>query len=102
MNSVDVLADRLEMVGEEQHVGCVRDEAVASIDHLLEPVRFGLDDGCTYTMDMIGKMFSVSRERVRQIEGEALRKLQQPHCMRKLEAFLDDDPVPVAAIARCG
>ncbi len=52
-------------------------------------MRFGLTDGRSYTMQMIGQVFSVSRERVRQIEADALRKLQHPHCTSRLSGFLD-------------
>ena len=51
--------------------------------------RYGLADGNCYTLSEIGKIFSVTRERVRQIETAALRKLQQPNASRKLQNFLD-------------
>jgi RNA polymerase primary sigma factor len=52
-------------------------------------LRYGLSDGCAYTLSEVGKIFSVTRERIRQIESEALRKLQQPVCSHKLANFLD-------------
>jgi RNA polymerase primary sigma factor len=52
-------------------------------------LRYGLADGCTYTLQEIGRIFSVTRERVRQIEAEAIRKLQYPGPTRKLAAFVD-------------
>ena len=52
-------------------------------------LRYGLSDGYAYTLSEVGKIFSVTRERIRQIEVEALRKLQQPSCTRKLVNFLD-------------
>jgi RNA polymerase primary sigma factor len=52
-------------------------------------LRFGLTDGYFYTLDEVGKKFSVSRERVRQIEAAAVRKLQHPERSRKLSCFLD-------------
>jgi RNA polymerase primary sigma factor len=52
-------------------------------------LRFGLSDGYTYTLSEIGKIFSVTRERIRQIEGVALRKLQQPSCAKRLAGFLE-------------
>ena len=52
-------------------------------------LRYGLSDGCAYTLSEVGKIFSVTRERIRQIESEALHKLQQPCCSRKLANFLD-------------
>ena len=52
-------------------------------------LRYGLTDGYTYTLQEIGRIFSVTRERVRQIEAEALRKLQHPGPSQKLAGFLD-------------
>ena len=52
-------------------------------------LRYGLADGYTYTLQEIGRIFSVTRERVRQIEAEAIRKLQYPGPARKLAAFVD-------------
>jgi RNA polymerase primary sigma factor len=51
-------------------------------------LRYGLADGYVYTMEMIGQIFSVSRERIRQIENEALIKLQSPDCAATLCHFL--------------
>ena len=53
-------------------------------------LRFGLADGYAYTLEEVGKIFSVTRERVRQIESKAVRKLQQPYRSRTLVGFLDD------------
>jgi RNA polymerase primary sigma factor len=53
-------------------------------------LRFGLGTGYTYTLEEIGKVFRVTRERVRQIEAKALRKLQQPTRSAKLQGFLDE------------
>ncbi len=53
-------------------------------------MRYGLDgDGKTYMLEEIGEMFGITRERIRQIEAKALRKLQHPVRSRKLEPFLD-------------
>jgi len=52
-------------------------------------LRYGLADGYTYTLEEVGKIFSVTRERVRQIEAKAVRKLQHPVRSRKLSGFLD-------------
>ncbi len=49
--------------------------------------RFGLEDGHSYTLEEVGRKFNVTRERIRQIEAKALRKLRQPS--RKLKDFLD-------------
>ena len=52
-------------------------------------LRFGLGDGYTYTLEEVGRIFRVTRERVRQIEAKAIRKLQHPIRSRRLEGFLD-------------
>ncbi len=52
-------------------------------------LRYGLADGYTYTLEEVGQIFSVTRERVRQIESKAVRKLQQPYRARTLASFLD-------------
>ena len=58
-------------------------------------LRFGLADGYSYTLEEVGKIFSVTRERVRQIESKAVRKLQEPYRSRNLAGFLDiPDPYP--------
>jgi len=55
-------------------------------------LRYGLDRGYTYTLEEVGRIFKVTRERVRQIEAKAVKKLQHPIRARKLVGFLD---VPV-------
>ncbi|MEN6405914.1 MAG: sigma-70 family RNA polymerase sigma factor [Thermoguttaceae bacterium] len=52
-------------------------------------LRYGLAGGCPYTLSEVGKVFSVTRERVRQLEHDALRKLQQPSHAARLVDFLD-------------
>ena len=52
-------------------------------------MRFGLDDGYTHTLEEVGYVFKVTRERIRQIEAKALRRLRAPTRMRKLKDFLD-------------
>lgn len=51
--------------------------------------RFGLTDGYSRTLEEVGKQFNVTRERIRQIEAKALRKLRHPTRLRKLEGFLE-------------
>jgi len=51
--------------------------------------RYGIGDGYTYTLEEVGRIFNVTRERVRQIEAKAIRKLQHPVRSRKLEGFLE-------------
>ena len=52
-------------------------------------LRYGIGDGYTYTLEEVGKIFKVTRERVRQVEAKAIRKLQHPVRSRKLEGFLE-------------
>ncbi|MHC4149421.1 MAG: RNA polymerase sigma factor RpoD [Planctomycetota bacterium] len=52
-------------------------------------LRYGIGDGYTYTLEEVGRIFKVTRERVRQVEAKAIRKLQHPVRSRKLEGFLD-------------
>ena len=57
-------------------------------------LRYGLADGYSYTLEEVGKIFSVTRERVRQIESKAVRKLQQPYRCRGLVSFVDGAEFP--------
>jgi RNA polymerase primary sigma factor len=59
-------------------------------------LRFGLGVGYTYTLEEVGKIFKVTRERVRQIEAKSLRKLQHPVRSRMLEGFMTGIPDPAA------
>jgi len=52
-------------------------------------MRFGLDDGNEHTLEELGQRFAVTRERIRQIEAKALRKLRHPSRSRHLRAFVD-------------
>ena len=52
-------------------------------------MRFGLEDGTEHTLEEVGQNFAVTRERIRQIEAKALRKLRHPSRSRRLHAFLD-------------
>ena len=56
-------------------------------------LRYGIGDGYTYTLEEVGRIFKVTRERVRQVEAKAIRKLQHPVRARKLEGFLDGTTV---------
>ncbi len=60
-------------------------------------LRYGIGDGYTYTLEEVGRIFKVTRERVRQVEAKAIRKLQHPVRARKLEGFLDSQPVEEGA-----
>jgi RNA polymerase primary sigma factor len=52
-------------------------------------LRYGIGTGYTYTLEEVGRIFKVTRERVRQIEAKAIKKLQHPIRSRKLEGFLE-------------
>ena len=52
-------------------------------------LRFGLDDGRARTLEEVGREFNVTRERIRQIEAKALRKLRHPSRSKKLKDYLD-------------
>ena len=52
-------------------------------------LRFGLDDGRSRTLEVVGREFGVTRERIRQIEAKALRKLRHPSRSRRLKDFLE-------------
>jgi RNA polymerase primary sigma factor len=71
----------------------VIDEVLKKLNPREEKVikmRFGLDDdGVEHTLEEIGRHFAVTRERIRQIEAKALRKLRHPNRAQKLQAFLD-------------
>ena len=62
-------------------------------------LRYGLVDGYAYTLEEVGKIFSVTRERVRQIEAKAVRKLQQPQQCESLASFLDSSSANMGGAA---
>jgi RNA polymerase primary sigma factor len=76
------------------------DEAMQSLNYREREIlrlRYGLTDGYAYTLEEVGKIFSVTRERVRQIETKAVRKLQQPYRARSLASFVDGVEIPLDA-----
>lgn len=79
MTAYSMLKDRLRDV-----LTTLTDREKAVLDY-----RFGLTDGYSRTLEEVGKEFAVTRERIRQIEAKALRKLRHPTRMRKLEGFLE-------------
>ena len=54
-------------------------------------LRYGLENGYIYTLEEVGRIFEVTRERVRQIEAKAVKKLQTPGRSRRLLGFLESD-----------
>ncbi len=85
----------------QTHQAALKSRIEEAMDHLnyrereILKLRYGLADGYSYTLEEVGKIFSVTRERVRQIESKAVRKLQQPYRNRSLSSFLDGyDPTP--------
>jgi RNA polymerase primary sigma factor len=72
-------------------------EQMARVLHTLSPreekvvkMRFGLEDGREHTLQDVGRSFALTRERIRQIEAKAVRKLRHPSRSRQLKAFFDD------------
>ncbi len=53
-------------------------------------MRFGIEDGSEHTLEEVGRKFSITRERIRQIEAKALCKLRHPSRSRRLRAFLEN------------
>jgi len=93
----DFIADRASVSPAEAVINVRLKERTALVLHTLTPreekimkLRFGLEDGSEHTLEEVGLEFAVTRERIRQIEAKALRKLRQPSRSRKLRSFLDD------------
>ena len=79
----------------ETHQAALKSRINEAMEHLnyrereILKLRYGLADGYSYTLEEVGRIFSVTRERVRQIESKAVRKLQQPYRSKALSSFLD-------------
>ena len=93
----DFLADERTMSPEEYATVEMLKEELASVlltltdrEEKVLRLRFGLDDGQCRTLEEVGQIFGVTRERIRQIEAKALRKLRHPSRSRKLKDFLID------------
>ncbi len=81
------------------------DNALLILNHREREIlrlRYGLTDGYSYTLEEVGQIFSVTRERVRQIESKAVRKLQQPYRCRGLMGFLEGLEMPTGLEHRVG
>jgi RNA polymerase primary sigma factor len=92
----DFIEDKAVVSPSEAVINLNLKEQTASVLKTLTPreekvikMRFGLDDGSEHTLEEVGQSFAVTRERIRQIEAKALRKLRHPSRSRKLRAFLE-------------
>jgi len=80
---------------EEAGFSMLKDKIKDVLDTLTERERevleqpFGLKDGYSRTLEEVGRQFQVTRERIRQIEAKALRKMRHPTRIRKLEGFIE-------------
>ena len=72
----------------KEEIGSVLETLEGRERKILE-LRFGIHDGTSRTLEEVGSEFNVTRERVRQIESKALRKLRHPTRSRRIKAFLD-------------
>jgi len=93
----DFIADRASVSPAEAVINVSLKEQTAHVLHTLTrreekimKMRFGLEDGSEHTLEEVGLEFAVTRERIRQIEAKALRKLRHPSRSCKLRSFLDD------------
>ena len=92
----DFIEDRQAVSPSEAVIGVNLKEYTSQVLRTLTPreervikMRFGLEDGSEHTLEEVGQTFQVTRERIRQIEAKALRKLRHPSRSRKLKAFVE-------------
>jgi len=93
----DFIEDRAVVSPDEAVINVNLKDQTAQVLHTLSAreekvvkMRFGLEDGSEHTLEEVGQSFDVTRERIRQIEAKALRKLRHPSRSLPLKAFLDD------------
>ena len=93
----DFIKDSAVLAPDEAAINVNLKEQTALVLHTLTPreekimrMRFGLEDDSEHTLEEVGRAFAVTRERIRQIEAKALRKLRQPSRSGKLRLFLDN------------
>jgi RNA polymerase primary sigma factor len=96
-NLGDLIEDRSRVSPAEAVMNVNLKEHTANVLRSLSPreekiirMRFGMDDGSEHTLEEVGRSFAVTRERIRQIEAKALRKLRHPSRSLKLKSFLQD------------
>ena len=94
----DFIEDTKALAPLEQAIKSNLSEATTKILSTLTPreervlrMRFGIDMNTDHTLEEVGKQFDVTRERIRQIEAKALRKLRHPSRAQNLKSFLDND-----------
>ena len=92
----DFIEDRMAISPSDAVISVNLKEYTSQVLRTLTPreervikMRFGLEDGSEHTLEEVGQSFQVTRERIRQIEAKALRKLRHPSRSRKLKAFVD-------------
>jgi RNA polymerase primary sigma factor len=95
----DFIVDRRVISPSEAVINLNLREQTAEVLKTLSPreekiikMRFGLMDGSEHTLEEVGQYFAVTRERIRQIEAKALRKLRHPSRSHRLRAFLEANP----------
>jgi RNA polymerase primary sigma factor len=95
---VDLLQDKTGLSPAEAMIRVNLKDKTAELLRTLSPreenvirMRFGLEDGSEHTLEEVGQRFQVTRERIRQIEAKALRKLRHPCRAQRLRAFLEDE-----------
>ncbi len=95
---IDFLPDTTRMSPTEAMIRLNLKEQTAEVLRTLSPreekivrMRFGLEDGSEHTLEEVGQAFQVTRERIRQIEAKALRKLRHPSRSRRLKSFVDHE-----------
>ncbi len=87
--------DQVAVPADQAAFTLLREQLMEALETLTEReqkvlrLRFGLDDGRPRTLEEVGKEFHVTRERIRQIEAKALRKLRHPSRSKKLKDYLD-------------
>jgi RNA polymerase primary sigma factor len=95
----DFIVDKQGVSPSESVINLNLREQTAEVLKTLSPreekivkMRFGLQDGSEHTLEEVGQHFAVTRERIRQIEAKALRKLRHPSRSHRLRAFLEAGP----------